>query len=307
MPSDPTSQSPITVAVSGATGMIGSALVSRLREQGHTVRRLVRSQGAGEPEDIHWHPSANELDARVLEGVDAIVHLAGEPIAQRWTSRAKHDIRASRIQGTSLIASAVTQMQRKPQVVVSGSAIGIYGDRGDELLDESSAPGTDFLAGIGREWESSAAPVASAGVRLVLIRSGIVLSADGGALGKMLPPFRLGAGGPMGSGRQWMSWITLADHLRAIEHSILTPSLRGPVNLVAPNPVRNADFAHALGHALGRPAIIPLPAFALELMFGEMAKATILAGQRVAPGALGASGFTFAHPTLPEALEAVLR
>ena len=297
---------PITVAVSGATGMIGSALVARLRSAGHTVRRLTRSTSATDPADIRWDPSTNQLDARALEGVEAIVHLAGEPIAQRWTSRAKHDIRASRVQGTSLIASAVSQLSQKPGVVVSGSAIGIYGDRGDEMLDESSGPGTDWLAGIAREWEAAASPVAAAGVRLVLARTGIVLSPDGGALGKMLTPFRLGVGGPMGSGRQWMSWIALEDQLRAIEHAIFTESLRGPVNLVAPNPVRNAEFARALGDALGRPAVIPLPSIALEVMFGEMARATILSGQRVLPSALTASGFTFTHATLAEALGSLL-
>ncbi len=302
-PVSPTrSQSPITVAVTGATGMIGSALVARLRAQGHAVRRLVRGGGSMQPGDIPWDPASRALDPRALEGTDAIVHLAGAPIAQRWTSAAKAEIRASRVQGTSLIASAVSAMSTRPRVVVSGSAVGIYGDRGDEQLDEGSVSGTDWLAEVAREWEAAASPIAGAGVRLVLARTGVVLSPEGGMLGKLLTPFKLGLGGPMGSGRQWMSWISLEDDLRAIEHALVTESLRGPVNFVAPNPVRNSAFAHALGAALGRPAVIPLPSIALEVMFGEMARATILSGQRVAPGALERSGFVFWHPDLAGAL-----
>ena len=198
-------------------------------------------------------------------------------------------------------------MRVKPRVVLSGSAVGYYGDRADEQLDEGSISGSDFLAGIVREWESAAVPIAAAGVRLVLLRTGIVLSPEGGALGKMLLPFRLGIGGPLGGGQQWMSWIALDDHLRAMEHALVTDALHGPANLVAPNPVRNADFAATLGHVLGRPALIPVPRFALELALGEMAEETILASQRVAPRALLASGFQFSHPMLEGALHAELQ
>jgi uncharacterized protein (TIGR01777 family) len=295
---------PATIAVTGATGMIGSALVTRLRERGHTVRRLVRSARELRPDDVAWDATAATLDERVLAGCDAVVHLAGAPIAQRWTSDRKRDIRESRVRGTSSIANAVAAMAVKPRVVLSGSAIGYYGDRGDEALDEQSTAGSDFLSRLGREWEGAAAPIANAGVRLVLLRTGIVLSARGGALAKMLPPFKLGLGGRMGSGRQWMSWISLEDHLRAMEHALFSDALHGPANLVAPNPVTNAQFADTLGKVLSRPAIIPVPRFALELAFGEMAEATILASQRAMPRALLDSRFAFEHATLEVALRA---
>ena len=297
---------PPTITISGATGMIGSALVTRLREGGHGVRRLVRSARDAQPGDVRWDPASETLDARVLEGSDAIVHLAGAPIARRWTTEHKREIRESRLRGTELIARAVAAMEVKPRVVLSGSAVGYYGDRGDELLDESSAPGNDFLGTLAREWEGAAAPIADAGVRLVLLRTGIVLAPDGGALEKLLLPFKLGVGGPIGGGRQWMSWISLDDHLGAMEHALFTDTLVGPVNLVAPNPVTNATFATTLGRVLKRPALLPLPGFALELVYGEMAHATLLAGQRALPKALMASGFEFQHPTLEQALRTVL-
>ena len=295
----------MTVAITGATGMIGSALVTRLRARGHTVRRLVRS--SPQAGDVVWNPNGTALDERVLDGCDAIVNLAGAPIAQRWTSSHKRAIHESRVRGTTLIATAVAAMRVKPRVVLSGSAIGYYGDRGDEPLDERSTSGSDFLAGVARDWEAAAAPIAAASVRLVLLRTGIVLSPDGGALAQLLLPFKLGLGGPIGSGRQWMSWISLDDHVSAMEHALATDGVHGPVNLVAPNPVQNAHFAKVLGHVLGRPALMPVPAFALQLALGEMAERTVLASQRVAPHALLTSGFSFAHATLEAALAADLR
>ena len=295
-----------TIAITGATGLIGSALVARLRAKGRDIRRLVRSTRDPQAGDVSWNPDARTLDPAVLAGCDAIVHLAGAPIAQRWTASHKRDIRDSRVNGTSLLAKTIAAMPEKPRVVLSGSAIGYYGDRGDELVDEQSAPGTGFLAEVGKAWEAAAEPIAQAGVRLVLLRTGIVLSPDGGALEKMLPPFRLGVGGPMGSGMQWLSWISLEDQLRAMEHALETEAVQGAVNLVSPNPVTNATFATALGRVLRRPALIPLPAFALELMFGEMGEATILAGQRVVPRALSGAGFKFAEPTLEGALRSML-
>ncbi|MDB4889801.1 MAG: NAD-dependent epimerase/dehydratase [Gemmatimonadetes bacterium] len=295
---------PATIAVTGATGMIGGALVTRLRERGHTVRRLVRSSREMQPGDVAWDPMAASLDKRVLAGCDAIVHLAGAPIAQRWTSDRKRDIRESRVRGTSLVANGVAAMDVKPGVVLSGSAVGYYGDRGDESLDEQSTSGSDFLSRVAREWEGAAAPIANAGVRLVLLRTGIVLSAHGGALAKMLPPFKLGLGGPIGNGRQWMSWISLEDHLRAMEHALFSDALHGPVNLVAPNPSTNAEFTATLGRVLSRPAVVPVPRIALQLVFGEMANATILASQRALPRALVDSKFVFAHPMLEAALRA---
>jgi uncharacterized protein (TIGR01777 family) len=300
------SQLPVTVAVSGASGLIGSALVRHLQSQGHTVRRLVRPGGREESDDVRWDPARGELDAAALTGVDAVVHLAGEPIARRWTSRRKRAIRESRVQSTELLARTLARLGRKPRVFLSGSAVGYYGDRGDELLDESSAPGGDFLAGVATEWEAAAAPISTSGVRVVWLRTGIVLSADGGALAKLLPIFRLGFGGSVGNGRQWVSWIALDDYVRAMEHALFTDRLRGPANLVAPNPVTNAEFATTLGRVLARPALLPVPAFVLGALYGEMARATLLAGQRVLPRALAASGFEFAHPTLEGALRAAV-
>ena len=303
MPIDPPPADSSFIAISGASGLIGRALLARLRLNGKRVRRLVRTPDSKSPDDIGWDPMRGTLDPRQLEGAEAVVHLAGEPIAQRWTGARREAIRDSRVRGTELLARTLAALDRKPSVLLSGSAVGYYGDRGDDAVDEESTPGTDFLAGVAREWESATDAARSAGVRVVLLRTGIVLSAHGGALERLLPPFRLGVGGPIGTGRQWMSWIALEDHVRAMEHALATVGLHGPVNLVAPNPVMNAEFAATLGRVLGRPAIVPVPAFALELLYGEMARATILAGQRVLPRKLLRSGFHFAHPTLEEALQ----
>jgi uncharacterized protein len=297
----PPADSPF-IAVTGASGLIGHALVARLRLEGRRVRRLVRTPDPKSPDDVAWDPMRGTLDPRQLEGAEAVIHLAGEPIAQRWTGARREAIRESRVRGTELLARAIAALDRKPEVLLSGSAVGYYGDRGDDAVDEESAPGTDFLAGVAREWETATDAAKAAGVRVVLLRTGIVLSAHGGALERLLPPFRLGVGGPIGTGRQWMSWIALEDHVRAMEHALATVGLHGPVNLVAPNPVMNAEFASTLGRVLDRPAIVPVPAFALELLYGEMARSTILAGQRVLPRKLLRSGFHFAHPTLEEAL-----
>ena len=290
------------VAITGASGMIGRALLARLRSNGRRVRPLVRSVRVDHPEDIVWDPMRGVLNPRDLEGAEAVVNLAGEPLAQRWTGARREAIRESRVRGTELLARTIAALERKPSVLLSGSAVGYYGDRGDDAVEEESASGTDFLAVVARDWEDATAAASDAGVRVVLLRTGIVLSPHGGALERLLPPFRLGVGGPIGTGRQWMSWIALDDHLRAMEHALATTGLHGPVNLVSPNPVTNAEFAATLGRVLGRPALIPVPSFALELLYGEMARATILAGQRVLPKALLRSGFTFAHPTLEEAL-----
>jgi len=302
MPIDQPSSSTTFVAITGASGFIGRALAERLRANGTRVRRLVRSPRSDSPDDIVWDPMRGVLAPRDLEGAEAVIHLAGEPIAHRWTSARRQAIRDSRVRGTELLARAITALERKPKVLLSGSAVGYYGDRGDEALSEESASGTDYLAGVAREWESASGAAKDAGVRVVLLRTGIVLNPHGGALERMLPPFRLGVGGPLGSGRQWMSWIALADHLRAMEHALATTGLHGAVNLVAPNPVTNAEFAATLGRVLGRPSLVPAPAFALELLYGEMARATLLAGQRVLPKALLRSGFRFEYPTLEEAL-----
>ena len=303
MPTDPASSTTSSfVAISGATGLIGSALAARLRARSVRVRRLVRTAHPQSPDDIVWDPMRGVLSPNDLEGAEAVVHLAGEPLAHRWTDARKRAIRESRVRGTELVARTIAALDRRPRVLLSGSAIGIYGDRGDEPVDEESALGSGFLAGVTREWEAASVAAADAGVRVVLLRTGIVLSPNGGALERLLLPFRLGVGGPIGSGRQWMSWISLEDHVRAMEHALATTGMHGAVNLVSPNPVTNAEFAATLGRVLSRPALVPAPAFALELVYGEMARATILAGQRVLPKMLLRAGFHFAHPTLEQAL-----
>jgi uncharacterized protein (TIGR01777 family) len=255
---------------------------------------------------VVWDAERSELPAGALAGVNAVVNLAGAPIARRWTSDRKHEIRDSRIRGTERLARAMAAIEPKPAVLLNGSAVGYYGDRGDEVLSESSSPGEDFLAELCVEWERATGPAADAGVRVVVLRTGVVLSAAGGALAKMLPPFRLGLGGPSGSGEQWMSWIALEDHLHAMEHCLFVDRVRGAVNLVSPNPVRNSHFATTLGRVLSRPALIPVPEVALTLVYGEMARETILASQRALPDALAASGFDFRHPTLEGAMRAAM-
>jgi uncharacterized protein (TIGR01777 family) len=308
MQPDPQAASrPLTIVVTGATGLIGSALVAHLRAEKHTVRRILHSPRAREAGDVVWDPMRTALPADALADADAVVHLAGEPVAHRWTEERKRNIRESRVRATEQLARAVCAVDVKPRVFLSGSAVGYYGDRGEEVLDETSSPGSDFLARVCVDWENATKPMVDAGVRVVLLRTGIVLSPRGGALARLLPIFRLGAGGPIGGGRQWMSWIGLSDHVRAMQHALATDTLTGPANLCAPNPVTNAEFATTLGRVLARPAIVPVPALALELLYGEMASATLLAGQRAIPKALSASGFTFTEPTLEGALRAEVR
>jgi uncharacterized protein len=296
------------IALSGASGFLGSFLTRRLRAAGCVVHPLVRERENREIEGaIAWDPSTGQLDPGALADIDAVIHLAGEPIGQRWTPDRRRRIRESRVRGTETIARAMVAARKPSLVLLSASAIGIYGDRGDEVLDERSGTGKDFLASVATEWERAADPARDAGLRVVLLRGGLVLAADGGALARMLPPFRLGAGGPLGSGGQWMSWIAREDYGRAVQFLLTNPTAEGPVNLVAPNPVRNEDFARALGQALRRPAVLPAPALVLKLVFGEMAKGTLLASQRVVPRGLGALGFQFRFPSLAEALLFELR
>jgi uncharacterized protein (TIGR01777 family) len=291
------------ILVTGSSGLIGSALTGRLGAAGHEVTRLVRSSGAVQQGRIQWDPAAERLDAESLEGFDAVVHLAGESVATgRWTAAKKERIRSSRVQGTRLLAQTLARLGRPPGVLVSASAVGYYGDRGDESLDEQSAPGSGFLAEVCQEWEAAADPAREAGIRVVHPRIGLVLSASGGALAKMLPLFRLGLGGPLGSGRQYVSWITLDDLVAAICHSISTDSPSGPVNAVAPEPATNRQFTRALGRALRRPARLPAPAFALRAMLGPMADELLLSSTRVIPRRLTASGFAFGDLQLEEAL-----
>lgn len=248
-----------------------------------------------------------EIDAAALDGCDAVVHLAGAGIADgRWTDERKRLLVSSRVDFTRALVAQLASMKTRPKVLVSGSAIGVYGDRGDDVLTEASAPGQGFLARLCVDWEREGRSAEALGLRVVLVRTGIVLTPKGGALGKMLLPFKAGAGGPIGGGRQWMSWIALDDAVAGLVHALNHDALRGPMNLVAPNPVTNAEFVRALGHALSRPAIVPLPAFAVRLAFGELGVATLLAGQRVLPRVLEGSGFSPTLPMLEPALAKLL-
>lgn len=306
MPAPATAVPPTHIAVTGSTGMIGAALLGAMRGEGRRVRRVVRAEGDREPGDIVWHPARGELDARALAGIDGVVHLAGEPVGERWSREKKERIRDSRVGGTALLARALAAMEEPPRVLVSASAVGFYGDRGAEELDERSRPGDDFLAGVAREWEAAADPARAAGIRVVHPRFGVVLSPKGGALGKLLPPFKLGLGGTLGSGRQWVSWIGLRDTVRALIWLLDNPEMEGPVNVVAPAPVTNATLTEAVGHAVGRPTFATVPEFALRLAMGEMADATLLASQRVLPRRLLDAGFRWDHPTVEEAVRAEL-
>jgi hypothetical protein len=296
---------PMRVAVTGASGLIGGALVERLRRDGHTVVRLVRHAPAA-ADEARWDPATGAVDAAALEGTDAVVHLAGESVAQPWTEARKRTIRKSRIDTTRHLADTLARRSHPPRVFVCASAVGFYGSRGDEVLHEGSTAGNDFLAGVVHEWEAATGPATRAGIRVVKLRFGVVLSPRGGALAAMLLPFRMGVGGRVGSGRQWMSWISLDDAVEVVVRAITDRGLSGPVNVVA-GAVRNADFAKALGQALARPAIFPAPSFALKLVFGgEMVEGTLLASQRAEPRRLTEAGHRFLHPDLPGALRAVL-
>ena len=300
------------VIITGATGLIGSALVRSLLADGHTVTRLVRGGRKGSPSpgvaDVEWDPERGSVDAAALEGHDAAVHLAGEPVAEgRWTDEKKRRIRESRAQGTRLVAETLARLGRKPAVLVSASATGYYGDRGSELLTEESASGDDFLSEVCREWEAAARPAAEAGVRVVHPRIGVVLDADGGALPKMLTPFKLGVGGRLGDGHQYMSWITLPDVVGVIRRALDDEQMSGPVNAVSPQPVTNEEFTKTLGRVLGRPTIFPVPEFAARLAFGEVADALLLSSQCVEPARLKAAGFQFADPALEGALRRILK
>ena len=291
--------------VTGSTGLIGASLVSTLETRGDVVVRLVRRPPAS-PNEYRWDPERGELDPAALDGVQAVVHLAGESVAQgRWTARKKARILGSRVSGTRILAEAVARAGRGALTLVCASASGYYGDRGDDLLSEEEAPGEDFLAGVTRQWEAACQPAVNAGARVVNLRLGVVLSRAGGALPRMLLPFRLGIGGRLGSGSQYISWITLDDTIRAVVHSIDTTAIEDPLNVAAPDPVTNGELTAALGRALSRPTLLTVPAFALRTVLGEMA-AILLASTRLDVSKLRGSGFEFRHPTIDKALSAVL-
>jgi uncharacterized protein (TIGR01777 family) len=295
------------IAVTGSTGLVGSALVPALEADGQLMRRIVRGPVRDAVHEIHWDPAAGKIDARELNGLDAVVHLAGENIAgRRWSADFKRQILDSRVEGTQLLCGALAGLEMKPSVLVSASATGFYGSRGEELVDESSVTGSGFLADVCRQWEAATAAAQQAGIRVVNLRIGPVLSPAGGALAKMLPPFKAGVGGVVGSGKQYLSWIALDDVVAAIIFALKADKLRGAVNAVAPQAVTNYEFSKTLGRVLGRPTVFPMPAFAARLAFGEMADEMVLASIHVAPRVLENSGFTFAYPQLEPALRHLL-
>lgn len=293
------------VLLTGSSGFLGSALLPSLKARGFEVTRLVRGVAAKEDE-IRWNP-AWPPSSEAISGFDALIHLAGETVVGRWTASKKTKIRDSRVTGTRNLVHALLEAKDRPRVLISASAIGYYGDRGDELLNELSASGSGFLADVCREWEAAAQPAVNAGIRTALVRTGVVLSRDGGALKKMLLPFRMGIGGNIGSGRQWMSWIHLQDWIGAIHHILKNDLVQGPVNLVGPKPVTNAEFTKTLASVLSRPAIFPVPAFVAKLAFGQMGEEVLLGSQRVEPARLVTSGYPFQYSDLRKALEAVLK
>lgn len=300
------------IAITGSSGLIGAALAARLEASGHRVRRMLRTGRAGEVGDpggdaAWWNPDKGYLDAKALEGVDAVVNLAGRPVAgHRWSAAEKARIRDSRITGTRLLAARMAEMARPPSVFVSASAVGYYGSRGDLPLEEGESPGSDFLAIVCRDWEAAAAPAAKAGVRVVHPRFGAVLDPGGGMLARLLPPFRLGLGGAIADGTAWLSWITLEDAVGALTAALLKDRLSGPVNTVAPEPVTNREFTRALAAVLRRPAVLPLPAAAVRLLFGEMGTTLLLASQRCLPAKLTRAGHAFKHPEITAALRDIL-
>jgi uncharacterized protein (TIGR01777 family) len=294
------------ILVSGASGLIGSALVRRLAAPIEVIR-LVRREPTSDAAEIRWDPAAGTIDAHRLEAFDAVVHLAGENIgAGRWTSARKARIRNSRVDGTRMLAQTLAGLARPPKVLVSASAVGFYGNRGDGELDESSSPGEGFLAGVCRDWEAATVPAAEAGIRVVLARFGVVLAREGGALARLLPPFRFGLGGRLGSGRQFMSWVSLEDVVGAIRFLLENESLRGPVNVTSPQPVTNRQFTETLGRVLHRPTVLPAPAFLLRVALGEMADEMLLSSARVLPRRLLDAGYRFSQTDLEATLMRML-
>ena len=293
------------LVVTGSSGFLGSALIPFISTRGHAVTRLVRS--SPREGEIHWDPGAGRVNGAALEGVEAVIHLAGDNIATgRWTAAKKARIRDSRVRGTRLLSEALASLKSPPKALLCASGCGYYGDRGEEILTEASLPGSDFLADMCREWEAACTPAVEKGIRVVNLRFGMVLHSTAGALRKMVPPFKMGVGGKLGFGRQYMSWVAIGDVLGAIDHILSTPEIKGPVNVVTPQPVTNEEFTKTLGKTLSRPTIFSVPAFALRLALGELADMVLLASHRVQPERLLASGYSFLYPELEGALRHLL-
>jgi uncharacterized protein (TIGR01777 family) len=297
----------MNILVSGSSGLIGSALVASLSAEGHTVTRLVRFFRHSEEREITWNPLAGAIDIAALEGIEAVVHLAGESIANgRWTIARQAAIRDSRVNGTRLLSESLMRLSRPPRVLISASGVGYYGDRANETLSEESPMGKGFFANLCRDWEAATAPAQARGIRVVHARMGIVLSPSGGALAKMLAPFKLGLGGRFGSGRQYLSWVSIEDVIGAISHALMSEHLRGPVNVVAPQTLTNAEFTRTLGRVILRPTLVSVPRLALRLFFGKLAEEAILASARVVPSQLIATHYKFQYPDLEGALRHAL-
>jgi uncharacterized protein (TIGR01777 family) len=295
------------IAVTGSSGLIGSALVDALRADGHTVHRLVRDRSAARGDDLYWSVRDGDIDAAALEGVDGVVHLAGEPLGEsRWNDEVKRRIRDSRVDGTLLLSQTLASLSDRPSVLVSGSAVGYYGPRGDEVLTEESGPGDDFMARLCVAWEAAADPARDAGIRVVHSRTGVVMAPEGPLIEKVELPFKLGVGGRIGSGRQWVPWIALEDEVRALRFLLDHDELSGPVNVTAPHPVQNRELTRALGAVMHRPTAIPTPVVAIRALYGEMGVTLATTSQRVVPRVLEEAGFTFRYPHLRPALEGAL-
>jgi uncharacterized protein len=295
------------ILISGATGLVGTALGEALRAEGHEVGRLMRPGGTAREGDIRWDPTSGSVDVAAMEGADAVICLSGAGIGDgRWTAERKKVLRSSRVDATRVLVDSLGRMKKKPRVFIGASAVGYYGDRGDEILTETSGAGKDFVALLARDWEAETMRAELSGIRTVVARFGVILSTKGGALTRMLTPFKLGAGGRLGSGKQWMSWIALEDVVGIIRAAIANEGIKGPVNVVAPNPVRNAEFTRVLASALHRPAIFPAPAFILRMALGEMADALLLSSQRVQAERMMAAGYDYRIPELDTALRNIL-
>jgi len=293
--------------ITGSSGLIGQALIPVLQGGGHHVASLVRFRPQPGAPLVYWNPAGGEIDASRLEGFDSVIHLAGESVSGRWTPAKKQAIRESRVQGTRFLCEALAKLSRRPRVLVAASASGYYGDRGDEVLREDSAAGTSFLSEVCQEWEGATKPAAERGIRVVNLRIGLVLSRAGGGLAKMLPAFTMGVGGKIGSGKQYMSWIGIDDLVQIILFTTTTGTLSGPANAAAPHPARNSEFTKTMGRVLGRPTIVPMPAFAVRLAFGEMGQELLLASTRMEPARLLSAGYHFRFPQLEGALRHLLR
>jgi uncharacterized protein (TIGR01777 family) len=297
----------MNILITGSSGLIGQALIPVLKNGGHTTASLVRFKPQPGAPLVYWNPTGGEIDTSRLEGFDAVVHLAGESVSGRWTPAKKQAIRESRVQGTRLLCEALAKLSQRPRVLVAASASGYYGDRGDEVLKEESTAGMSFLSQVCQEWEAATNPAAAGGIRVVNLRIGFVLSRAGGGLAKMLPAFTMGVGGKIGSGNQYMSWIDLDDLVQIILFAVTTGTLSGPANAAAPNPARNLEFTKTLGRVLGRPTLVPMPAFAVRLVFGEMGEELLLASTRMEPARLLSAGYQFRFPQLEGALRHLLR